>query len=154
MGLKDKLKMIREGEGKKIESQDLKRNKWQSLIRRLYEKLENWLEEYIDEGLIKIDYRRKEIQEEFLGEYAVLRLILKISSTKSIILDPVGRNVVGSNGRIDFYLKGAKVPRLMILLFEDGTDSKWEIWSPKGKSDSIDLNRLNFEKIIETWLEY
>ena len=92
------------------------------------------------------------LSEEHLGKYEIPKLKLIVGS-EAIVLEPVGRHVLGARGRIDLYLIGFKSDARMVLWREDldGT-RRWEVWSDKSGRSRMPFNQETLERIMADWL--
>lgn len=69
-------------------------------LKILFDNVETWLKEYVDEEKIILEYKDLEIYEESLGSYMVKRLKIVIGS-KTAELIPIGTVLIGTAGRAD-----------------------------------------------------
>ncbi|MBK1782599.1 hypothetical protein JHL22_15405 [Advenella sp. WQ 585] len=77
-----------------------KKNEWLAYLNKLYEKFNLYLEEYIAEGIITINYQNVSITEEYIGSYTAPEMIINLGN-EQVILTPVGTNLIGAKGRVD-----------------------------------------------------
>jgi hypothetical protein len=152
MGLKDKLTKLRDGEDEsKI---DWKKNKqlWVNSVDKLYKTIQDqWFCELEDEGLLNINTIPISIVEEYIGKYTIPKMEISFPSG-CVILEPVGRNIVGGKGRIDFYLRGNYGSRLMLILYYEQGEDIWMIKDKEKKFKNVMLSNESFEKVIEKWI--
>jgi hypothetical protein len=98
------------------------------------------------------------ITEEFLGAYEIPRLELFLGEKglserieEVVIFEPVGRNVIGANGKIDIYLRGRISDKALLLLMRDDNENlHWEL--TKNKKDRVVFDKNNFENLLDEWL--
>ena len=144
-----------------------KRDEWLKFVEDFYKELEGFLGEYTKSGDVTFDYREKDIHEDFIGQYRVKSLLIRIKN-KDVVLDPVGTNLIGAKGRIDmtgeagvvkFVLvdKNSSGPRISVTIStegpqeEKGTEEKrdqiewgWKIATSPPRIRYIDINAESF----------
>jgi hypothetical protein len=69
-------------------------------VNDLYGRIENILAEPIAKRAVRLERRKKNLTEAYIGTYAVDDLILQIGG-EQVRFSPAGRNVCGSSGRVD-----------------------------------------------------
>jgi hypothetical protein len=76
-----------------------KRDHWIQAVKDLYHTIE---EEYLKAAKDDVDVKRqnKEVKEDFIGEYQVPELILRVGN-EQVVFSPKGTNILGAKGRID-----------------------------------------------------
>ncbi len=77
-----------------------KRDDWLQYLADFYNQVERFLGEYRKSGDVTFKYDEKYMQEEFIGQYRARSLRIRIKD-KDVVLDPVGTNLIGANGRVD-----------------------------------------------------
>lgn len=77
-----------------------RRKEWLNHLSNFYQKVEEFLNDYVVTGQISINYSVKSIIEDGLGEYEVNTATIKIGPSE-IKLEPIGTNVIGAKGRVD-----------------------------------------------------
>jgi hypothetical protein len=101
-----------------------KKEDWVSSVKRLYSYLKgNLLKELIDDKTVGVSEVPKQIHEDYIGDYTVPELRLKIGSTQ-VVFSPKGANVIGAAGRID--LRGDR--GTVTLIREKGSGGSAEQW--------------------------
>jgi hypothetical protein len=76
-----------------------KRDNWVAAIRRLFQVIQtNYLKSAA--GEVELAEQEKNVSEEFVGQYTVPELVLRVGDER-VIFSPKGINVVGAAGRID-----------------------------------------------------
>jgi hypothetical protein len=107
MSLKETLEGLKLAEEQRTKGQLDKPsliNEWQQAIIELYDSVQGFLSEYESLGL-SFEREPMELSEEGLGAYAVHKLIIQAPS-KTIVLTPIGRIIVGGTGRVDMHVRG------------------------------------------------
>lgn len=102
---------------KKIESKidwESKKNDWLSFLDILYKKFEESLKEYIDKGIIRIEYDEVQLEEEYIGPYIANAMDIHIGG-EHIRLKPIGTNLIGAKGRVDMV---GRVGSIMLVLVD------------------------------------
>ncbi len=153
MSLKNTLKELRNSrEDSKIDWEKNK-NEWIDSVIRLYKKIQDdWFAELEDEELIKIQLLPISVFEEHIGTYSIDKMEISYA-TGNIVLEPVGRNIIGGEGRIDFYFKGEFSKGIMLILFRDNGEDNWFLVSKQNSRDRELLTKTTLEKAIEKWIE-
>lgn len=117
---------------------------WRRRLRDLYEKIREWSkshpqELYIEEGVVTL-------REERSGEYEAPCLTLR-GGGQSMRFEPVGRWVVGADGRVD--AKGIGGPFVLFLL---ESENAWFVLEDALGAVSTTLNRESLLRVVETCL--
>ena len=76
------------------------RDEWLGNLQQLYDRIAEYLDEYIKSGAIKLRESTIELNEENIGVYTAKRLVVVIGA-QEILLTPVGTFLIGSRGRVD-----------------------------------------------------
>jgi hypothetical protein len=76
------------------------RDEWLTRLDALYAKIQEFLQEYVNDGSIKLSFQEHRIIEENIGAYASRRMIIHIGR-REITLTPIGTLLIGSAGRVD-----------------------------------------------------
>jgi hypothetical protein len=79
---------------------ELKLSEWQSQLKALYETVRVYLTPYLDAGKVKIQIQPKAISEDYIGAYQADSMFILLGS-KTVMLEPVGTNIIGASGRVD-----------------------------------------------------
>ena len=85
--------------GKKIEWKKAK-SEWKKNINILYENIRDWLSDAANNNLLEIQEKTIQLSEEHLGQYKVPCLTIKTSGD-TVSINPVGRLIIGAQGRFD-----------------------------------------------------
>lgn len=75
---------------------DTKRETWLTLVNSLVSDIATWAEE---QGW-PVHRDEKQLKEEHLGQYSVPDLVIRLPGGR-IIVEVVGRNIIGAEGRVD-----------------------------------------------------
>ncbi len=153
MALKDKLKRIAEqGHAKDIDWDKI-RDAWLKQVGKLYKEIEAWFREYLDEGYVKVSFREIRLSEDHLGTYRIPAMELSFGGPV-LVLEPVGRAILGASGRIDLYMSGHRADKIMLLLMSDDRGRPfWELRKRQIRTERCRFERQIFEELIEGWLE-
>ncbi|MDP8239928.1 MAG: hypothetical protein P9X24_12630 [Candidatus Hatepunaea meridiana] len=90
-----------------------KRSEWIEYLDRFYKTIESYLKSYVDEGKIKISYYKKEIFEQYIGEYEAQTATISLGANR-LKLDPIGTNLIGSKGRVDLIGPNGKIKFVLV----------------------------------------
>jgi hypothetical protein len=77
-----------------------KKKEWIAQLDKFYEIIESFLKPYTNDSRMNIDFSDKEITEELIGSYLAKKATISFGS-KTILLDPIGTNLIASKGRVD-----------------------------------------------------
>ena len=119
---------------------------WQEAINDLYKKIRTWLRNVEAEGLVTIREHRLEIQEDGLGLYKTSSLKMEFGPRfeDRIHFRPVGRRVIGADGRVDVVSRQG----MYLLIYRAGQ------WSLGRTRDALVLlDEASFEEMIKDLLE-
>lgn len=84
-------------------------------VEELYADVARWLEASVEENVVQLSREKAILSEEHIGQYEAESLILLVGQSR-VRFRPVGRNIVGANGRVDMMCG----PHLRILAFLPG----------------------------------
>ena len=99
-----------------------KKNEWVKLVNELCDEMKIWAE---SQGWF-VDKHEKTITEEHLGTYIVHELFIKNSEGR-LTIEPIGRNIIGAEGRVDI-CSFPTFNRMLLIRSEN----KWHL-----KTDSL-----------------
>ncbi|MDM8550382.1 hypothetical protein QUF72_09900 [Desulfobacterales bacterium HSG2] len=153
MSLKEKLQKLKENRTHETDW-EARKNEWIRATDELYGKIRTWFADLEGEYLT-FSFHKKNIEEESVGTYEINRLeIIFDDDDNAVIFDPVGTNIVSAYGRIDFYLRGCKADKCMIVRFrEDDGSYQWEILKGGNGKRRTKLEKDVLEKIMEAWID-
>ena len=97
------------------------RDEWLDHLQQLYERIEEYLDEYIKGGTIKLRDSLIELNEENIGAYKAKRLVIAIGA-QEIVFTPVGTRLIGSKGRVD--VEGSAGNSRLVLVDKNLTYSR------------------------------
>ena len=153
MSLKDKLKKLRDGGKDTKINWGKKKKDWIDSVNRLYKKIQDdWFAELEDEELIKFQLVPISVVEEDIGTYSINKMEISYA-TGSIVLEPVGCNIIGGEGRMDLYLNGEYSSGFMLILFRENGEDSWFTKSKQNQHEQEILTKITLEKAIEQWIE-
>lgn len=89
----------------------------------------------------------KPITEPMLGTYTVPVLLIHTPQGR-LILDPIGRDIVGAEGRVDLCVMPSYDPVPLIK-----GDHGWEFWSPKSQSPGRSWSEADFVAVAQQLLQ-
>ena len=76
------------------------RNEWLAKVEDLFDLAKGFLQPYVDSKQIVISYKSAKLNEQYLGAYTTKEMVITIGA-KTVKLEPVGRLIIGSRGRVD-----------------------------------------------------
>ncbi|MCK4257599.1 MAG: hypothetical protein KAX49_01390 [Halanaerobiales bacterium] len=141
MGLDNLEKFLKKNAEREEQEQidwEKEKQTWLSEIDKFYEKIQGWLSDYEEKGLLKLELVKYTMREEYLGQYETKKMYIVISGQK-VEIEPVGRIIIGAQGRIDMIGKYGKVKFVLV-----GENSKGPIIKVKISSNP------DFDKQDET----
>jgi len=153
MSLRDKLQSLKADEDASRLTLEARRDNWINSVGQLYVRLMHWFEDLEEEGLVRFARTENEASEESIGPYNIEQLTMDFGRRR-VVLQPVGTNIIGSDGRIDMFPQGYRDQRVMLLLFRSDTEPKdrWEIWPDTSSKNARPLTKETVEELIERWL--
>jgi hypothetical protein len=89
------------------------KKRWLRHLDELFSQIREYLEPYVDDGQIAIEFEKIELNEESIGPYVAPVMVIRIGR-KTIKLEPVGTLLIGSKGAVDIIGPTARA-RLMLL---------------------------------------
>lgn len=121
-------------------------NEWLEYIETLYNKVENWLDDYIKKGRVALTYEELNITEELIGNYTVKQMNLSFAGN-TIKLKPVGTMLIGTRGRVDIEGGVSKIRLLLIdkktkELAQNKASSSYYVCEPEMEYDAEYKNDL------------
>jgi hypothetical protein len=150
-------------------------DEWKRYLKLLYDKITDWMQDYISKGIVRLNFKDKKIYEEFAGEYDIQALDLSLSG-KTISFDPIGTLLVGAKGRVDVNGKNGKVtlvlvdkkltsPNIQVKIFTSDNERKeyeekkkfaelfeieweWKVLINQKQMQYVELNEDNFFDIV------
>jgi len=150
--LERKLKRLAEESAVQQEKYDEIRKEWIAEVSRLFDEVESWLHKWAGKGYLTVRRSSVSLSEEHLGDYEIPQLEL-IAGPERIVLEPLGRHILGALGRIDLYLAGFKSDARMVLWLEDVEGSRrWEVWTDRYGGPRLPFNQETLERIMTEWL--
>jgi hypothetical protein len=131
----------------------VRKQSWLTSVSKLYETVEQWLSELVNEGYIQITKENQTLSEAQIGEYQITKLGIELGS-HAVILEPVGTRVHRAYGRIDFFLRGKKLTGYMLILTKNAHDNdEWRVVNKNARSDIRPLfTQQLFEETLEKWV--
>ena len=134
------------------------KSEWINLVDDLYSKIIKDYDYLIKEGLIKYEFQQIELEESFIGRYAINSLLLFFADMK-IIFEPIQRFMVGGHGKIDLHSDINYFDRYHIILNIDHLPSNNYTWTLYNyRKDKIgefskEENRFDLlDNIFEGWI--
>ena len=137
------------------------KKEWLTRIDEFYTKIQEFVGDYLKQGKITQEWKTIQLQEDYFGEYDVKQLMLKVGK-KRLIFKPVGRFIIGCNGRIDLNselgtLRFVLVPQNLDeheTFFLSNIDSKtewcWKIVTAPPRVNYLELTEQSFfEALME-----
>jgi len=96
---------------------DRKRDNWLAKLRDLMDSMRSWAEQ----RRWLVDEHQKVIEEDHIGRYTVPTLFIQAPNGK-IVIEPIGCNIIGAQGRVDVE-SFPSLNRLLLIL----VDGQWKV---------------------------
>ena len=77
-----------------------RKDAWIAAVQELYGTIQHYLKAAAKDRTVEFSFQNKEIAEDYIGQYTVQELVLRVGDEK-VIFSPKGTNVVGAAGRVD-----------------------------------------------------
>lgn len=138
---------------------------WKDYLNKFYSVVEGFLQKYVDEKKVLLNYKSQSMDEEFIGPYEVKNLTVLIGAAQ-IQFKPIGTMLIGAKGRVDmtgprgivkFLLvdKDSSMPRVSVRVWIKGTEPPqklpvnkvewtWKISTPPPKIEYMELREETF----------
>lgn len=133
----------------KLSPQEAQREiaEWTKSVEDLFHQVQQWVAEERPEWQLK--FSTADVTEESLGRYAIQVMEIDARSGR-LILEPVGLDVFGARGRVDFY---AWPSLYRVMLLRSSTSSKeWVIRTESGINWPNPWGKDSFLAIAEQFL--
>ena len=130
---------------------DAVRQEWIASCEALISTILEWLQPLESQALLQVEQETIPIYEDQLGQYQVPGLKVVFLKSQVLTLRPVGRFVLGAEGRVD--LISGSTPLAMLIL--NGTDD-WEFARREARYERPhrwEFNRRTFEELLVDFLE-
>jgi hypothetical protein len=124
---------------------DERREQWQKAINRLYNFIEKWLHDAIEQNIVVVSYINILIEEEYIGQYPTRKLRLDVGAEK-VVFEPKGMLVMGASGSVDVTGRNGKI-RLILV------DGEWYITSIDFPSRHWPLVKESFDDLLRQILD-
>lgn len=137
------------------------KQKWLAKIDEFYKLVQEYIRDYIKQGKISEEWRIVQLQEDHFGEYEVKQLTLKIGK-KRLIFKPVGRFVIGCQGRIDLISDLGTVRFLLVpknfdkpstFFMRDFTPQTEWLWKIASRPPKVNYLEITEETFFEALME-
>lgn len=109
---------IRKQQRKPNMDSDKKLSEWLEYVSDFYKKVEEFLSEYKEKGLVDYDYLDKTIIEKYIGSYSIKILDITFGE-HTVRLEPIGTDIIGAKGRIDLLGENGRVNFILRLSLMD-----------------------------------
>ena len=127
------------------------RQEWIANCEKLMSKIAEWLQPLKDKNWLEIQSENIPIREDQLGDYEAQSLRLVFLDSQILTFRPVGRFIIGTQGRVDV-VSGST---LLAMLLHSGND-EWDFARREGrygKPVRWEFNRSTLEKFLIKFLE-
>uniref|UniRef100_C5D7S9 Uncharacterized protein n=1 Tax=Geobacillus sp. (strain WCH70) TaxID=471223 RepID=C5D7S9_GEOSW len=147
-----------------------RKQQWLAEIAEFYNQVKAFLAPLQEKGLLSLNWEEVKKYEEYLGEYTTRKLYVNFPD-QQVVIEPIGKNIIGAMGRIDMIGKNGNVmfllvdkeaesPKIMVH-FNDGLSKGlekiretknpeyvWKIATPPPNIKFIDLNKDSFSDAL------
>lgn len=140
--LSDFLEKKKQEYKKKQDDMVLVKSEWILQVNDLLSYFKKWLKEPEEKGLVTISEKDIELCEEYIGTYKISSLEILIGADR-VQITPVGRFVVGAEGRVDIH---SMLNRYNLLYLSE----KGWLFRAEGKNEKFQqLTEEGFTKILK-----
>ncbi len=125
---------------------------WIEEVEKLYQKIKEWLNEYIEKGDIIVETGEPQIYDfdDDVEETYTMYLNFGDDLGPSIVFEPTGINIAETLGKIDLYYLGHKEEIVYLLLIKE--NDKTFTWQMKCSNNYENFSKELFEKQIGEWM--
>ena len=119
---------------------------WEDEIASLYGQISSWLSPLTKDKLVNFEEYPTTLREDILGEYSITCLRITLANGVTISIEPVGRFILGAQGRVDIS-NGSR--KYVLLRFKSG---EWKFQLRKGigfRSQLVPLSEESLISVIE-----
>lgn len=106
---------------------DFEKDEWLQQLSKFYKKVEGFLEEYLKNKKVLLNYTEKEIFEEYIGSYSVKVLNIELGNHK-IKFEPIGTNLIGAKGRVDLIGANGQIKFILVDKNLSAPNIKVSVW--------------------------
>lgn len=127
------------------------RQEWIANCEKLMSKIAEWLQPLEDKNWLEIQSENIPIREDQLGDYEARSLRLIFLDSQILTFRPVGRFIIGTQGRVDV-VSGST---LLSMLLHKGND-EWDFAKREGrygKPVRWEFNKSTLEEFLAKFLE-
>ena len=127
------------------------RQEWISNCEKLMSKIAGWLQPLKDKNWLEIQSENMPIREDQLGDYEAQSLRLVFLDSQILTFRPVGRFIIGTQGRVDV-VSGST---LLAMLLHKGND-EWDFAKREGRYGKLvrwKFNKSALEEFLAEFLE-
>lgn len=131
------------------------REEWLDHLATLYQSIELFLKDYLDQGAIRISYRAIDLNEEEIGHYTAREMMIQIGR-QQVTLIPIGTMLIGTKGRVD--VEGTAGRGRLVLKDKRSTRPEihkgkviewvWKISTPPPSISYLDLTKESFFDLL------
>ena len=146
--LKQKQEQQKASEFERVEV----RQEWIANCEKLMSRITEWLQPLKDKNWLEIQSENIPIREDQLGDYEALSLRLIFLDSQILTFRPVGRFILGAQGRVDV-VSGST---LLVMLVHKGND-EWDFAKREGRYEKPvrrwEFNKSALEEFLAEFLE-
>lgn len=143
--LKELLQRLAKKRGESEPDWTERKNAWLKSLDELYSRLEGWLTESKEAGVVTTDRDWVSITEEYLGTYNAPTFRISLGA-RSVLFRPVGTLIVGAYGRVDVSAGSRRC-----LLIRSSANS-WSVATHEKGAITGDLSDVTFAAILRDLL--
>ncbi|MDM8551350.1 hypothetical protein QUF72_14795 [Desulfobacterales bacterium HSG2] len=152
MGLREKLQQFKGTEPAPVDW-EAEKEKWLVSVRELFNQIQTWLSDLVNEGLLKITESEIMVVEEDIGRYMVPKLEIGFAG-RCALLEPVGTNIALCDGRVDFFLRGQNTKGYMLILSREYGIDNWIRIGRVIRGEPVQFNKEVMENALEKWIDH
>ena len=156
MALKQKLEKLKFlNDTYKDEDWMVYRNTWKNDVSVLQHTImDNWLEDYAQNGLMIFNLIPTKRVEPYIGEYLTSILEITLAENKFIVLEPISAVTTEYDGKLELYMLGNIENKVSILRqIVNNKKPKWIVAKSYNQENHYEFDKAQLEKLIEEWLQ-
>jgi hypothetical protein len=153
MSLKEKLLQKKSAANKSEQDYEKLKETYTVEVEKLTKMIKDWFKDLLDQKLVTITNTQVQVQDPNIGEYMISSIRIE-AGDDTILVMPVGAEIIGASGRVDIYAQGKKHLSKTLLLGDDNNGNlTWLFWSPDTTIHKKGLTQTLFMAVVEGWIE-
>ncbi len=153
MSLKEKLIQKKNAASRSVQDYEKVKSIYVDEVNKLINMIRSWFKDLAEQKLVTITDTQVQVQDPNIGEYMISSIRIE-AGDDTVLIMPVGAEIIGASGRVDIYAQGKKHLAKTLLLGDDsGGNLIWLFWAPDTTLHKKGLSQPLFFEVIEGWIE-